>query len=221
MYNQRVNYHHYKNHKVFEVLRGNQRINSNAYLNILGCQGCSVARNCASMEIHPRPREPQMENRRKKHFNLYTCSSCIDWAHRRARSFLHSAYCRDPIEISSGRGLRPFPFLTCFRSDSRECVHVRSPSRWTCNIRVGIILSRRKTVFLRRKNAGTVNRFAGIRSETRDVDTERNRLKLGIRDDSMKFNGIDCANVANKRMFTSVAMSRSRSALSLICPFAK
>lgn len=49
-YNPRVNYCHVSSRRVpMEYLRysgGKRRINSNAYLNILDCQGCSVACNC-------------------------------------------------------------------------------------------------------------------------------------------------------------------------------
>jgi len=41
--------------------------------------------------------------------------------------------------------------------------------------------------------------------KTHDVDAERNRLKLEIRYDSMKFNEIDCANVVNKHMCGNIA----------------
>lgn len=48
------------------------------------------------------------------------------------------------------------------------------------------------------------------------MDAERNRLKIEIRDNSMKFEEIDCTNVANKRMLMSVAISRSVVRLTLI-----
>jgi len=127
------------------------RINSNAYSNILvDCQGCSVARNCVSMEIHPRPREPQMENRRKKYFNLHACNSpCID--RRVASSTIlppRSVYCRDSIEISSGRSTA---FLTCFlhRGNVARCVWTKpSQSIDSWYSRQHYPLTSKKSVFL-------------------------------------------------------------------------
>jgi len=94
-------------------------------LNILNCQACSVARNRVSMEIHPRPREPQMENRRKKYFNLHATLHVSIGASASMILPSCSVYCCDSIEISSGRSV-PVSYVFPHRGNTSRDASGRS-----------------------------------------------------------------------------------------------